>query len=163
MIPMAQLAAIAAGAGAPLVGATPVSSLPKNREELECLLPGASHVVVVAAPHGRSATASANFKWPSSTPGTPTTRWPRRPTPCPAGALTGAGRVDKKKCGDRVFAGGGFRVWREFLADLAEAPTTERQRLLGSQQSLNLWQNFMTGIYDSCWACQAACPVGQVP
>ena len=41
------------------------------------------------------------------------------------------------------------------------AVAEQRDRLLGSQQALDLWQNSMTGIYYSCWACQAACPVGQ--
>jgi len=257
VIPIAEVLAISTRSGAPLVGATSVASLPRNREEIERILPGASHVVVVAAPHGRAAIGSENVqvaqfdtrytydavsaaahglvRWLEgaghravAAPGflpidmappkngmrgavdwreagvqaglggrgdcgllvTPAYGTAVRlagvvvaaevePTPplaespcthcglcveaCPAGALTGDGRVDKRKCGDRIFAGGGFRVWRGFLADLAEASAEERQRLLSSQTSLDLWQNFMTGIYYSCWACQAACPVGRKP
>jgi hypothetical protein len=33
--------------------------------------------------------------------------------------------------------------------------------LLSSQVSLDLWQNFMTGTYYYCFACQAVCPVGK--
>ena len=255
MIPIAKLAAIAEREGAPLIGATPVESLPRNREEIERILSGAAHVVVLGAPHSRAAIASENVqvaqfdtrhtydavsaaahalvRWleraghravavpaflpmdmappkngmrgavdwreagvqaglggrgesgllvtaaygsavrlagvvvdaeveVESTPPlaeNPCTNCGRCVSACPAGALTGDGRGDKRKCGDRVFAGG-FRAWRGFLADLAEAPAEQRQRLLGSQQALDLWQNFMTGIYYSCWVCQAACPVG---
>lgn len=62
MIPIAELRALAAPHGAPLVGACAVASLPRNREEIERLLPGASHVVIVAAPHGRAAIGSANVQ-----------------------------------------------------------------------------------------------------
>ncbi len=256
MIPIHELAAVAERAGAPLLGATPVTSLPRNREEIERILPGASHVVVLGAPHGRAAIASDNVQVAQfdtrytydvvSAASHALVRWLERAghravavsaflpmdmappkngmrgavdwreagvqaglgglgncgllvtsahgmavrlgglvvdaeiettaplaenpctgcggcvAACPAGALTGDGRVDKRKCGDRVFVGG-FRSWRRFLSDLAEAPTAQRQELLGSPQALDLWQNFMTGIYYACWACQAACPVGQTP
>ncbi|MFU8857449.1 MAG: 4Fe-4S binding protein [Deferrisomatales bacterium] len=255
MIPISELNTLAARSGAPLIGAAPVASLPRNREEIECILPGASHVVVVAAPHGRAAIASENVqvaqfdtrhtydavaaaahalvRWfegrghravavpgflpidmappkngmrgpvdwreagvqaglggrgdcgllvtPShgtavrlagvlvdagveATPPlaeSPCTHCGRCVEACPAGALTGDGRVNKKACGDRIFAAGGFRAWRGFLADVAGATADERESLLAGQRSLDLWQNFMTGIYYSCWACQAACPVGQ--
>ncbi|MCL5965940.1 MAG: 4Fe-4S dicluster domain-containing protein [Deltaproteobacteria bacterium] len=79
---------------------------------------------------------------------------------CPTGALSGGGRIDKKKCGDRIFAGG-FRAWRGFLMDLVEASPEDRRELLKSRLSLELWQNFMTGNYYYCFACQAECPVGR--
>ncbi|HSH69948.1 MAG TPA: 4Fe-4S binding protein [Deferrisomatales bacterium] len=256
MIPIAGLATIAERAGAPLLGATPVTALPRNREEIDRILPGARHLVVLGAPHGRAALASDNVqvaqfdtrytydvvsaashslvRWleraghrtvavPAFLPmdmapprngmrgavdwreagvqaglggrgdcgllvtavyGTAVrlgglvvdaeveTTAPLAENPCtgcgacvaacPAGALTGDGRLDKKKCGDRVFTGG-FRSWRGFLEELAEAPAPQRQALLGSQQALDLWQNFMTGIYYTCWECQASCPVGRAP
>jgi epoxyqueuosine reductase QueG len=80
---------------------------------------------------------------------------------CPSGALSGAGRTDKKKCGDVIFSGG-YRGWRRFLLELLEAGSDRRLELLGGQRSLELWQNFMTGNYYYCFACQAACPVGKV-
>jgi epoxyqueuosine reductase QueG len=79
---------------------------------------------------------------------------------CPAGALSGGGRVDKRKCGERIFSGG-FREWRRFLLDLLEAAPETREEIAGSRRSLDLWQNFMTGNYYYCFACQAACPVGK--
>jgi epoxyqueuosine reductase QueG len=79
---------------------------------------------------------------------------------CPMGALTGGGRIDKRKCGDKIFSGG-YRAWRGFLVALIEAPAEKRKELTQSQLSLDLWQNFMTGNYYYCFACQAACPVGR--
>lgn len=94
-------------------------------------------------------------------PDTPCTRCGSCLEACPAGALPGRGRIDKKKCGERIFAGG-YRAWRKFLLDLTEAPPERRREMTGSQLSLELWQNFMTGNYYYCFACQAACPVGRI-
>ena len=90
----------------------------------------------------------------------PCTRCMRCVEACPAGALSGGGRIDKRKCGDRIFSGG-FREWRRFLLDLLSAPPGERGEIAGSQRSLDLWQNFMTGNYYYCFVCQAVCPVGR--
>lgn len=79
---------------------------------------------------------------------------------CPAGALFGGGKIDKRKCGETIFAGG-YRAWRRFLLDLVEAPPEKRKEVAGSRMSLELWQNFMTGNYYYCFACQSACPVGK--
>ena len=79
---------------------------------------------------------------------------------CPTAALSGKGRIDKKKCGDRIFSGG-YRAWRGFLLEFAEASPERRRELLKSRLSLDLWQNFMTGNYYYCFACQAACSVGR--
>jgi len=76
------------------------------------------------------------------------------------GALSGEGRIDKRRCGEKIFSGG-YRAWRNFLIALIEAPAEKRKELTGSQISLDLWQNFMTGNYYYCFACQAACPVGR--
>lgn len=95
-------------------------------------------------------------------PGTPCTRCDRCLAACPAGALSGGGQVDKRKCGDRIFSGG-FRAWRAFLLELVESGPERRKELASGRQSLELWQNFMTGNYYYCFACQAVCPVGRTP
>jgi epoxyqueuosine reductase QueG len=93
-------------------------------------------------------------------PRTPCTGCNRCVEACPMKALSGGGKVDKRKCGDRIFTGG-YRAWRAFLLELIEASSARRKELLSSQLSLDLWQNFMTGNYYYCYACQAACPVGR--
>lgn len=93
-------------------------------------------------------------------PRTPCTGCNRCIEACPKGALSGGGKIDKRKCGDRIFTGG-YRAWRTFLLELIEAPSERREELLSGQVSLDLWQNFMTGNYYYCFACQAACPVGR--
>ncbi len=91
---------------------------------------------------------------------TPCTRCNRCVEVCPTGALSGAGRIDRKKCGEKIFSGG-YRAWRKFLLDLIEAAPEKRKEMTGSQIALELWQNFMTGNYYYCFACQAVCPVGR--
>jgi epoxyqueuosine reductase QueG len=92
--------------------------------------------------------------------GTPCTHCMRCVEACPTGALSGNGVIDKRKCGEKIFSGG-YRAWRSFLVALIEAPPEKRKELTSSQISLDLWQNFMTGNYYYCFACQAACPVGR--
>ena len=75
---------------------------------------------------------------------------------CPTSALLGDGKIDKKKCGDAIFATG-FRAWRDFLDKITEASVEEKQKLLDGQMCMDLWQNFMTGNYYSCFVCQAVC------
>lgn len=254
MIPVSEIARIAEGNGAPACGAASVEQWKEGREEIGAILPGARTVIVLAAPHSRSAIASANVQvaqydtihaygeaarashavalWlegrghaavavPAFIPidmsppkfgmrgavdwrgaavaagiggygesgllvteafgpavrlggvvtdaeieaGAPLARTPctacdRCVEACPANALSGGGKIDKRKCGDRIFSGG-FRAWRAFLLALADASKEQRKELLSSQTSLDLWQNFMTGNYYYCFACQAACPVGR--
>lgn len=93
-------------------------------------------------------------------PETPCTHCNRCVEACPAGALSGGGRIDKKKCGEKIFSGG-YRAWRKFLLELIEASPEKRKEMTGGQVSLELWQNFMTGNYYYCFACQSACPVGR--
>ena len=254
MIPISDVYRVAAASGARACGSAPVGSLPGGSQEIDSILPGARSVVVLAAPHSRSAIGSANVQvaqydtihaygeaarashavalwlegaghravavpafipidmappkrgmrgavdWRAAgaaagiggygesgllvTPGmgpavrlgavvtdaeveagapladSPCTHCMRCVQACPAGALSGGGRVDKRRCGDRIFSGG-FREWRRFLLDLLEAGPGRREEIAGSQRSLDLWQNFMTGNYYYCFACQAACPVGK--
>lgn len=255
MIRIEDVQVIAATHGAPVCGAADAGALPGNRDEIGKILPGARSVVVLAAPHSRSAIESEDVqaaqydtihaydeaarashavaRWlerkgqravavpafipidmappksgmrgavdwraagvaagiggygesgllvtgelgpavrlggvvtdaevESGAPGpeTPCIHCNRCVGACPMRALTGGGRIDKRKCGDKIFSGG-YRAWRRFLLDLVEATPEKRKELTGSQLSLDLWQNFMTGNYYYCFACQAACPVGRV-
>jgi len=254
MIPISEVSFIAGAHGAPVCGAVPVEALADCRMEIGEILPAARSVVVLAAPHSRSAIESRNVQvaqydtihayggaarashavalWlegkghravavPAFIPidmappkfgmqgavdwrgagvaagiggygesGLLVTREfgpavrlggvvtdaevsPGKPLQettcvhcrkcveaCPMGALPGGGAIDKRKCGDKIFSGG-YRAWRNFLIALIEAPAEKRKELTGSQLSLDLWQNFMTGNYYYCFACQAACPVGR--
>jgi epoxyqueuosine reductase QueG len=78
---------------------------------------------------------------------------------CPAGALEPY-KIDKKKCGDRVFTYG-LRGFSSFLDELLTAQDSERQEVLKSPAIRELWQNFMTGGYYYCWVCQTSCPFGR--
>ncbi|MBI5576885.1 MAG: epoxyqueuosine reductase [Deltaproteobacteria bacterium] len=254
MIHVFDVAFIAGTHGAPVCGAVPVKALPERAEEIEGILPGARSVVVLAAPHSRSAIGSRNAQvaqydtihaynetaraahtvalWlerkghravavPAFIPidmsppkygmrgavdwrgaavaagigsygengllvtgefgpavrlggvvtdadiseGKPLseplcTHCMRCVEACPAGALTGNGAIDKRKCGDLIFSGG-YRAWRDYLVGLIEATPEKRKEMTASRISLDLWQNFMTGNYYYCFACQAACPVGK--
>lgn len=75
---------------------------------------------------------------------------------CPPKALSGKGKVDKKICGDTIFATG-FRAWRDFLDRITDAAPDEKQMMLNGQLCMDLWQNYMTGNYYSCFVCQAVC------
>lgn len=254
MIAHAEIAAVAAAHGAPLCGAARVEALPGNAQDIERILPGARTVIVLAAPHSRSAIGSADVSvaqydtihaygeaarashavalrlealghraaavpafipidmapprygmqgavdWRGAAaaagiggygesgllvtrefgpavrlggvvtdaqvaetdplPLSPCIHCMRCVEACPAGALSGKGGIDKKRCGDRIFAGG-YRAWRAFLLELAEAAPERRRELLRERRSLELWQNFMTGNYYDCFACQAACGIGK--
>jgi len=235
MIRVSEVSAVAGAHGAPVCGVAPVEELPDRREEIRNILPGAKSVVVLAAPHSRSAIESRNVQvaqydtihaydeaarashavalWlegkghraaavPAFIPidmappkygmlgavdwrgagvaagiggygesGLPVTR-EFGPAARLGGVVTDAEVPARKpfpgtpclhcrKCGDKIFSGG-YRAWRTFLIALIEAPAEKRKELTGSQISLDLWQNFMTGNYYYCFACQAACPVGRL-
>ncbi len=78
---------------------------------------------------------------------------------CPAGALEPY-KINKKKCGDRVFTYG-LRGFAAFLDEAIKAEDDKRQEILKSPALRELWQNFMTGSYYYCWACQTSCPWGK--
>ncbi|MEW6486301.1 MAG: hypothetical protein AB1578_00100 [Thermodesulfobacteriota bacterium] len=78
---------------------------------------------------------------------------------CPSGALSGAGRIDKKACGDRIFRFG-FRFFETFARGLGHGPEVHP---VGGYELRELWQTFMTGNYYYCFACQAQCPRSDRP
>jgi len=75
---------------------------------------------------------------------------------CPAEALTGEGKINKKRCGDRIFKYG-FRFFRDLMADLIQKPETEARELLRGHGLREMWQTFMTGNYYYCFQCQSQC------
>lgn len=74
---------------------------------------------------------------------------------CPPQALSGAGRIDKKKCGDHIFRYG-FRTFQGFMSDLFERDAKARATIDGFGLR-EMWQNFMTGNYYYCFRCQTCC------
>src|SRR4030067_111673 len=62
MVPLSELAEIARTHGAPLCGAAKAEALSGNALEIGKILPGARSVVVLAAPHSRSAIESADVQ-----------------------------------------------------------------------------------------------------
>lgn len=79
---------------------------------------------------------------------------------CPAGALDTPGRTDKRACGKTVFEFG-LRGLMRFGYGWIEAKESEKAQLLKNRPMRELWQGFMTGMYYTCFKCQAACPVGK--
>lgn len=78
---------------------------------------------------------------------------------CPADALDEPGKTDKRACGRTVF-NHGLRGLMRFGFDWVGADDAEKEGLLRSPAMRELWQGFMTGMYYTCFACQAACPIG---
>jgi epoxyqueuosine reductase QueG len=74
---------------------------------------------------------------------------------CPTKALSGGGKIDKKKCGDHIFRYG-FRYFQSFCADLFDGEEKARSVINGPGLK-ELWQNFMTGNYYYCFRCQDRC------
>ncbi len=80
---------------------------------------------------------------------------------CPAGALLGDGKIDRKLCGEQVFTYG-LRAFTRVLADIASASNEARvKELVYSRRTRELWQALETGNYYSCWICQSICPSGK--
>ena len=81
---------------------------------------------------------------------------------CPAQALAGKGKINKKLCGDVIFKYG-FRYFQKFIKGLMEEPTKELEEMVQGQGLMELWQNFMTGNYYYCFQCQSQCPATKQP
>jgi epoxyqueuosine reductase len=81
---------------------------------------------------------------------------------CPAQALSGQGKINKKRCGDQIFKFG-LRAYRDFLEGLVTRPKEEMVKAINDFELRELWQTFMTGNYYYCFACQAQCPAAQLP
>src|SRR4030066_1792048 len=62
MVSLTELAEVAGSHGAPLCGGARAEDLAGNRGEIRRILPGARSVVVMAAPHSRSAIESADVQ-----------------------------------------------------------------------------------------------------
>ena len=76
---------------------------------------------------------------------------------CPANALSGEGRIDKKRCGDVIFAYG-FRYFQRVMQGSLESDTTVTREAIEGTGLLEMWQTFMTGNYYYCFHCQSQCP-----
>ena len=81
---------------------------------------------------------------------------------CPAKALSGGGKINKKLCGDRIFAYG-LRFFINVLQSLTETPKEAVGDLLKTHGVRELWQTFMTGNYYYCFSCQSQCPAAELP
>lgn len=81
---------------------------------------------------------------------------------CPVNALSGVGKINKKKCGDNIFKFG-FRYFANFVSDLHQKSSSEIEELVGGYGMRELWQTFMTGNYYYCFECQSQCPATQLP
>lgn len=76
---------------------------------------------------------------------------------CPAQALKGEGKVDKRLCGPRALEHG-FNHFRATLADLTAGEAARRDNALDGFGLRELWQTFITGNYYYCAQCQLQCP-----
>jgi len=81
---------------------------------------------------------------------------------CPAGALSGGGKINKKLCGDVIFKYG-FRYFHQFIKGLMEKPTGKLEEIVQGRGLMEIWQNFMTGNYYYCFQCQSQCPATKQP
>lgn len=75
---------------------------------------------------------------------------------CPAGALSGNGKVNKKLCGEAIFKYG-FRFFQRCIEGMMNEPTEELKAMVQGYELREMWQTFMTGNYYYCFACQSHC------
>ncbi len=81
---------------------------------------------------------------------------------CPAEALSGKGKINKKLCGDVIFRFG-FRFFQRFMLDMVRKDTGQAEEIIGGHGLIELWQTFMTGNYYYCFKCQSQCPSKNLP
>jgi epoxyqueuosine reductase QueG len=81
---------------------------------------------------------------------------------CPVNALSGKGKINKKRCGDRIFRFG-FRYFQNVMQGLLNKPADELQEIIQGSGLRHLWQTFMTGNYYYCFKCQSQCPASRLP
>ena len=81
---------------------------------------------------------------------------------CPAGALFGQGKINKKLCGNEIFKYG-LRFFQDFLQDLIRKPAGETEEILKGYGVREMWQTFVTGNYYYCFQCQSQCPATALP
>ena len=81
---------------------------------------------------------------------------------CPAGALSGEGKINKKLCGDVIFRVG-FRFFQDLNRDLTRKQPNAIEVIIEGHGLLEMWQTFMTGNYYYCFQCQSKCPATNFP
>ncbi len=81
---------------------------------------------------------------------------------CPVSALSGQGKINKKKCGDHIFKFG-FRYFQDLMEGMVSGPTDDLRRRIQGGELRQLWQTFMTGNYYYCFKCQSQCPATRLP
>ena len=81
---------------------------------------------------------------------------------CPAGALSGGGKINKKLCGDEIFKFG-FRFFKGFMQNLIRRQPNEAEEIIEGNGFMEMWQSFMTGNYYYCFRCQSQCPAAKLP
>jgi epoxyqueuosine reductase QueG len=80
---------------------------------------------------------------------------------CPAHALSGEGKIDKKRCGDVIFAYG-FRYFQRVMEEIREGDSSTSRKAIEDTELLEMWQTFMTGNYYYCFHCQSQCPAPEL-
>jgi epoxyqueuosine reductase QueG len=134
MVPLPDLVEIARTDGAPLCGAAKTEDLSGNTEEIGKILPGVRSVVVLAAPHSRSALESRDVQ---------------------------AAQYDTiHVTGEAARASHAVARWLEKKGHRAVAvPAFIPIDMSPPKHGM---KGAVEGNYYYCFACQAACPVGRV-
>lgn len=81
---------------------------------------------------------------------------------CPVNALSGQGKINKKRCGDHIFKFG-FRHFRKVAEGLRDQSSDEMREIIQGHGLRELWQTFMTGNYYYCFKCQSQCHGTRLP